>query len=318
MIIEFPSQFVPGSLHTIWNDIGTIKDRNDGSEKKALLDLSNVIFTDAEGANYIALIPVFLENLGLNITINLPKNDRVLSFLDLLGILEFLHSKYHITGYEKPHTPIYSHHEMILGVHEKIISRAAHSYIINSGQIPSLFRDDVIKHHMFAIDEDTAKNFSLVLFELVANIFDHSEETTGCITIQYRKNPRASKASLIGQMFLAVSDLGIGIEMSLRDRVSEESGKAPQGISGWEILEYAIQPGVSRTRLGIRGYGLHSVTQVADISNISSTTGSLYIDNRKKKKKGSYIDYMPGTSVLLTLDVHDKNTKQYRQKKTDA
>ncbi len=102
MIIEFPSQFVPGSHHTIWNDIGSIKDRNEGGEKEASLDLGNVIFTDAEGANYIALIPAFLENLGFKITINLPRNDKVLSFLDRLGILKFLHSKYHIAGYEKP------------------------------------------------------------------------------------------------------------------------------------------------------------------------------------------------------------------------
>lgn len=304
MIVSFPPQFNTGSFHTIWRDIGNFKELRKNGRAKALVDLTNVSFIDAEGINYIALLPQFITNLGHKVHIRLPGNDKVLSFLELVGLLEYLYENYAIEGRGAPNTNQYQSATKLSQIQQSLksrsgfISRAGRAYVINSNEIPSQFKKEVIKHHLFKLDEGMASIVTAVLFELVHNIFDHSRETHGCITVQYRKRNAQS-----GQLFVAVSDLGIGIEASFKDAWGRDSIVPQEGLRGWKVLEYATLPGVSSTGLGVRGFGLNTVTNMADIVHLTSGQGSFYLDKRKGTKKGQSIQSIPGTSVLLIFNI---------------
>lgn len=307
--IEFPKEFVANSLHTVWSTMSTFKTSGNSKPSDALIDLTNVRVIDAEGINYIALIPAFLREGGISVTIKLPVADNVCRFLETVGLLEQFHDRYTVHGLAKEHVPRYGEAVEVFGRNTRLISRAAQSYVFEPGTTPGIFRLEIIQHHMFDLSPETGRDFCKAIFELVRNVFDHSEETTGCVTIQFRKTPHGSRSSLLGQLFVAVSDLGIGIKTSLSERAEFDVGGSFEGFEDWQYLEYALTEGSSRFGPNIRGNGLPTVARLASKTHISSGQATLYVDRDKSQRRHVTTSPLPGTSILLIFDVFRDGAK---------
>lgn len=292
MLINFPSIFTYGNLHSVWADIGPFKDSYSGTPTEIVIDLSKISYVDAEGANYIILLPYFLKSSGLEISITLPESDNVIRFLSTLRIIEYLESEFHIIR-DKNYYKRKESEQILFKRHSHLISRFANTFIFQSGTVPNIFRHDIIKHSLFSFNDRMAKQCCVCIFELVKNIFDHSGETTGCFTIQTRRLKNQDNKSV--EILLAVSDLGIGIKDSLYNYLKQEDPSIDESM----CLKYAIMPGISRTGLKARGMGLNKVAQFADKMHLSSGKSSLLVDNQKQSQSTKVTDFLPGTSALI-------------------
>lgn len=302
MTITYPDEFTAATLHSVWTQVhdSGASDLHP-SEQTMLADLSNVRLIDAEGANYVALIPHILQAHGKKVSICLPSNANVLRFLDALGVLEHLYRNFAV----QPGTYIASSTapqvlDPLIGRNVRLIPRALQTTVFTSATVPSVFREEVIRHHLYALDEATANTVCCCVYELVANVMHHSEQTVGCLTIQFRAG---GKAPRIGQLFVAVSDLGIGIRQSLLKR-REGDVDLRSDADDEACLRYAVQPGTSRFGLDVRGHGLPTVLGLADMVHLSSGKASLYNDRRKSVQKSQPLTFLQGTSALLVFDVH--------------
>jgi len=317
MVIEFPERFFPGALQTIWNNIDELNFGKEGaSGREITVDMSNLKYTDAEGVNYIVLFPIFFDNMKFTVNIILPNSKNVISFVESFGILEYLYSNFNVFESGKKHPSVYDKTEKVTNVQNEFFSKTGLNYIIKQDNISNIFREEKNWRNLFSLNEILTKNCLQCVFELADNIFAHSKENAGCVTLQFRKSPHLKNKSHIGQLLLAVSDLGIGIEESFKHFHRNEIGDKSDKLKGWKILKYALEPGVSSTGLSLRGYGLHHVSKLSDILTISSGYGVYYLNNRKNINKGQKTKFIPGTSILITFDIYNENINNIKLKHT--
>jgi hypothetical protein len=120
---------------------------------------------------------------------------------------------------------------------------------------------------------------------------------------------RDSEPTLAGQVFIAVSDLGIGIIASMKDRSAQAVRRSVANMNDWDVLEQASLAGISRTGLRARGLGLHYVSMQADITHIRSGNGTLSINRNKALREARRDAFVPGTSIVAILDISDQRLR---------
>lgn len=298
MRLVFPKQFTAATLHSLWARIDGPSDfARVGSS--VLVDLCGVQYVDPEGINYVALIPEVLRSRGRNVSIVLPTSRAVLSFLDAAGILRPLMEEYDIIS---EHWGDKTDQGIAARQAERFLPRGLGTHIarggtLTGGSLPARFMAMARR-----LGEPTAGQLAVCFLELTQNVFDHSGEMSGCVTFHLRQFRRKSGAQSV-RLFLAVSDLGVGIARSLATRVASEAGKAASSVTDAECLRFAVAPGSSRHRLEIRGWGLHNVRTAADQFRLSSGRARLVWRVGKQAPTITAVAALPGTSAVAEFEV---------------
>ncbi len=298
LTICYPKQFKASSLHSVWAQFSGLESGG-LPQKSVLLDASQIEYLDAEGANYLALLPRLASMAVEEVGVRLPLKENVLSFLESLGVLAYLEENFRIEPGERTHTvpPRY-----LLDRHGSALRFAApfQTYILESDALPTVFRHEVIRYRLFSLDRAVAQSVCCCIFELAHNIFDHSRTASGCLTIQFR---RGTRDPVVGQLFVAVSDLGIGIRRSLIEHAETELG-IPAGANDEFCLRWALGRGHSRFGPGVsRGLGLWQVARLANVVHFSSGECSVYLNRTRRIEQVQKLDALPGTSLLLIFDI---------------
>ena len=284
----------------VWSRIGELRD---GHCREIVIDLRGLGYVDSEGLNYLVLIPFLLAQQGVRVRISLPQKENVLSFLNRFGIIDHYNAHY---GVPDPPKRIPSHQvsgEEPLGQQTRLISRSGNTYVLTSSSIPAFFRQKALSFHLSYLGDSTANRCCAAILELAYNIFDHSGETAGCVTISYNRLRGGSKAGLAGRLFVAVSDLGIGVGSSLRLHAARKEAVTAQGLTDCECLQYALTPGISRTGIASRGHGLPTVARVAATTQLSSGKGLIMVNHDLSLIRTLETPQVPGTSAVLMFDV---------------
>lgn len=141
-------------------------------------------------------------------------------------------------------------------------------------------------------------NISVAVQEIFNNIQDHSEESIGCTFAQFY--PKAQ------QICISLSDFGIGIPTSLKD-------KFPEIDKDSDLLEKAVEEGVStQSTPRNRGAGLWNIIK----SLTSSSIGTVYIASNygNIKYSGEEVEdkyesnvFYPGTFFEIWIDTNNQS-----------
>lgn len=266
MRLLFPPHFTAATLHSLWMTVEA--ERADGA-RTDVLDLSNLKLLDPEGTNYVALIPEFLRSRGTRISIVLPKSERVRSYAESVGLLEYLRREFDVVSAKWGRTAGTPRDGQLFDEHRRFLPNSLGIHVSKQGglresSIPARFQAAARK-----LGEPAAARVGVCFLELTQNVFDHSQQTCGCVTFHVRRFRRTNGAERV-RLFIAVSDLGIGINASLAERFAQSMGTDPASVTDEECLQFAVLPGSSRHPLSVRGWGLHRVRTSADQLRLSS------------------------------------------------
>lgn len=128
--------------------------------------------------------------------------------------------------------------------------------------------------------------------ELCTNIYEHSQDTNGCILIQ----KYALESSNQVKVCLVVGDLGVGIRGSLSIRFSQ------QGLSPMQFLHKAMEGNTSRLS-GRGGLGLRTVEKIAAQNGgylwIRSENAAILSRGETNRQERPNLASIPGTQVVI-------------------
>ncbi len=288
MTITFPRIFTSGTIHEVFATLSLDKHL---STENVWLNLSSIEVIDTEAAHYLVLVPLFLKtsnDLGVNII--LPHKQKVVSYLDHIGILDILRKRCDLYGnsFERE---------------SRGLKSFSKTYFVEHGSTSSFFSEFCYDFKELLKINEIEKNITPPLAELTTNIFDHSELFFGCVSVHRRQSSHAK------EMVVAVTDIGIGIKKSLLKSVRFQTQEGIHHMPDVYFLQSAIQRGVSSTDKDSRGFGLHIVSMLVDELVIRSGTGCLrlynYHQNPHKKKiiKPLSGPWIPGTSITTKLSI---------------
>lgn len=158
-----------------------------------------------------------------------------------------------------------------------------------------------ILHTWFPNSEERVGGLLTVLAAITENVV-HSQDQ-GFVMIQRYQTLGDALGSRVD---IVITDLGIGIEESLRPRVETMSVPERQLLfpKGSDYLIYALKQGVSRRATG-GGMGLHQVKELVGQWHgqllIRSLASKISIDERGTVIQEDLLTYVPGTQVVFRV-----------------
>lgn len=303
MIFFFPSNFTSKNVHKIWIEVSKTS-----GPAGITIDLSNLIFVDPEGTNYITLLPYLFKNRYTNVQIILPPRDRdVYSYLNDCGVFKILAQDFTIidVGLLDFYGGKFSFNQTNSYYSNKYVP-LFQTYVFDSKEQRKIFFSLSENYEIFKRNINLSERATKCLSELIFNVYDHSEQNFCCITIHFRNVGKLR----IPYLFICVSDLGIGIKRSFikSDRYSKFIYKRKG--DNYYILA-AVTEGISSTNLRTRGFGLPLVLRNTNKLIISSgfcRTSFTKDDNDIsiiKKYNINRIRKMQGTSIVALIKGHE-------------
>ncbi len=284
MILRFPNNFTANDFHSVWTNALKIA-KNKSHEM--VIDASQLEYFDVEGANYLALIPCFLRKRFKPVTIILPELDKTYSYMGTIGLIDFLSKYFNLSRANQ---------------RSFTLSNKVNTSVVYKKRIADLYKNNILLKRLDDLSHKLSAKVCLSLIELVNNIFDHSQQTLGCVSFHfYQDHPK--KGGMDRFMF-AVSDLGIGIKKSFLNSSNHSINPSAPDV---RFIEYAIKNGTTSTSIQGRGNGLPIAISQANKIHISSGNGTIYLGNSTKHDK---VDsrksiYLQGTSVRLIFDLEE-------------
>ena len=254
-----------------------------------VIDASKLEYFDVEGANYLALIPCFLRKKFKPITIILPELDGTYSYMGTIGLINFLSKHFNLSRSKRL---------------SFTLSNKVNTSVVYEKQVADLYKNNILLKRLDDLSGKLSTKICRSLIELVNNIFDHSQQTLGCVSFHfYQDNP---KNGGMDRFMFAVSDLGIGIKESfLKSKNNSIDPSAPDV----KFIEYALKEGTTSTSIQGRGNGLPVAISQANKIHISSGNGTIGLGSSTKRDK---IDsrnpiYLQGTSIRLIFDLEEED-----------
>jgi anti-sigma regulatory factor (Ser/Thr protein kinase)/anti-anti-sigma regulatory factor len=274
---------ISGAL-TIEKGLEIIRKCKELYNEKVILNLSELQFVDTKASNILLLLPFFLKNNGNTVSIIICRHPKVYHWLEIIGILNNFSNNFDIIGEKFKTQSIY---------HLKSALMLRTFFLQNEYDYKILSAISQYCENIFPEKNIISNRISTCIVELINNIFDHSEEKFGAISI----------LPVNGHLHIAVTDFGIGIKNSL---LKSEIFSPYANESDEYFIKKAINLNVSSTNLLNRGFGLHLVTKYADRTYIASGNSvvKLYNDGTKKNN-AKLVDYFNGTNIncILSLEM---------------
>lgn len=303
MIIEIPQIFVGGAATLLAN-----KASNYDSDAKVTIDMTSLKFADSVGMNYLILIPFLFKNKNIDVEIVLPDDPNILNLLKYTSIINILQDNFAIKALRKGLNFTDSISDISRNTREDLFfSLRANpffrTYLTKSMYDYSLlmrFRKELIDFGAYS--NRVTNKISSCLIELIQNIFDHSQQSVGVLSIRLvNDSPNYSARKHIQ---ISVTDLGVGIKESFKKNLANDFSIEFEKSS---ILSNVIAKGVSSTGDPSRGMGLYMVSKVCDSMQILSGDEMLSLKNtmRGSKSKVKNMEYLQGTSISCSLSVND-------------
>jgi len=258
--------------------------------EKITFNLLGLDFIDTTASNILLLLPFMLKNSGNFVSIVIDRDKRVYSWLEKIGILDKFFNNFDVNG-RKPNRQLVSFYN------EKYNELGIRTFFLQNECDYKILTD--ISHYceeMLPKKYAISNRISTCIVELIYNIFDHSEEKFGAISIHFLKS----------NLQIAVTDFGIGIKNSL---LKSEVFSPYSNETDAFFIKKAIEINVSSTNLSNRGFGLYLVTKYADRTYIATGNSALSLYNDGKKKNNStFIDYFQGTNINCILSLEKEKT----------
>lgn len=298
MLFKFPPQFTSDNAYTIWLTLSKIGENN------VTIDLRELEYIDAEGTNYLILVPFLITRNDLKVQIILPSPDKnVYKLLNDCGVIEILQNNFTTLqqGILFLFNESFSYSKENTYNNRKYIPQFK-SLVFDSKQQTQIFHQLSQNYEIFKQNINLSQRAARCLSEMIKNIYDHSEQSFGCITMHFRNVGKHKTPYL----FLCVSDLGIGIKNSLLK--SDLFNKYKDRRRGDNFfIGAALTIGVTSTNCISRGLGLPLVLKDSNKLIISSgyCRASITKDDNDlsihKKYKLKRITRMKGTSIVSVI-----------------
>ena len=218
------------------------------------IDLRDAAFIDPYGMVGILEIGELLKSKGIRKTIQLPRSEEVLKYLERMDFFRFA-DDYFDLEFSNPLSPPLADRENSLG--QKYL-RSSYSDVLLEitpiessddihfivGKVKDRAKSILTKHLHY--DDRAINGFIVALSEVCQNIIEHSENK-GFVGIQKYHFNNLNK----NVVKIAVMDIGIGFRKSLSERFSIKDDM--------EAIEKALLNGASRYADEGRGHGLAAV-----------------------------------------------------------
>lgn len=280
-----------------------------------IIGLKDAAFIDPYGMVGVLEIGELLKSKGIRKTIQLPKSEEVLKYLERMDFFRFAGDYFDLEFSNPPShlfakvgnslTPPLKNRELAGFLGQKYL-RSSYSDVLLEitpiessddihfivGRVKDRAKSILTKHLHY--DDRTINGFIVALSEVCQNIIEHSKNK-GFVGIQkYHFNSLNKNVVKI-----AVMDIGIGFRKSLSERFSIKDDM--------EALEKAILHGASRYADEGRGHGLAAVRRFVNQWNgkLSIRSGIARFSIIPKwawgKEKESNLAHFPGSQIKILL-----------------
>ncbi|MBI5308782.1 MAG: sensor histidine kinase [Planctomycetes bacterium] len=280
-----------------------------------VIGLKDVAFIDPCGMVGILEIGELLKSKGIRKTLQLPKSEDVLKYLERMDFFRFAEDYFDLEFPNPPAPPFVKaanpltpplKNRVLAGFLGQKYLRSNYSDVLLEitpiessddihfivGKVKDRAKSILAKHLHY--DDRTINGFIVALSEVCQNIIEHSENK-GFVGIQKYHFNSINK----NVVKIAVMDIGIGFRKSLSERFSIEDDM--------EAIEKALLRGTSRYADEGRGHGLAAVRRFVNQWNgklsIRSGTARFSIIPawaRGKEKEANLADF-PGSQINILL-----------------
>jgi anti-sigma regulatory factor (Ser/Thr protein kinase) len=273
MIIHLPSVIAPNLLNNFFFDLSNF----DKSKKDAILDITTLKHIHSTSANYVLLIPFYLKSLEFNFKIKVDTSQETYKYLKMVGIIDVLENNFIVFDEPSVNKELEKNKSFLNGTINKLSSNTFNKTYIasneNDSNILKYLSNDYAKFIENSKDSDI--KISTCIAELMYNVFDHSNQKNGAISVHFYSE---SSEPLI---YIGVTDLGIGFKRSL---IKSEKFKDFQNSKDSFFIESSVELSTTSTDNPYRGLGLYYVSKYSDSLKIVSGQGYFFIDNILNKK----------------------------------
>ncbi|MBI3584773.1 MAG: sensor histidine kinase [Nitrospinae bacterium] len=256
------------------------------------IDLQEIIFIDPYGMVGILKMGELFQSEGIHKTIQLPKSEEVLKYLERMDFFKFAGNYFNLEPSKPQISGKYlrsSFSDVMLEITPIEKSNDIHFIV---GKVKDR-ANAILKRHL-NYDERAINGFIVALSEVCQNIIEHSE-TKGFVGIQKYHWQNMNK----NVVKIAVMDLGIGFKKSLSKRFSLKDDI--------DAIEKALLHGASRYADSGRGHGLAAVRRFVKQwdgkISIRSGTAKLSIIPKWSWGKSQEINltHLPGSQINIML-----------------
>lgn len=307
MHLVVPSVFSGKSLHTIWtvfNDAARCSMSSSTTNRTMVVDLSGVRFFDAEGANYLALMPTALQSAGAKVSVIFPRDGKVLSHMKRIELLPYLESHFSLASTDDTTALLRSHSGHV----EPLMRRfppMLNSIIVSPG--PRLVAEDYAtlrsRVMRLSLSGDASHRVGKLIIELLTNVLEHSGGYVGAFTLQVLRRSKSSPKRNV--VVVAVSDLGVGVQATLKERFHATDPAMLRTLPGRSederLLAFAMGRGVSRTMQPQRGIGLHVCASTADKFRLASGEALVAASKQGTALRTYPMPCLAGTSAIAEV-----------------
>jgi anti-sigma regulatory factor (Ser/Thr protein kinase) len=269
MKLILPKSFSVSQIHSILTDFSNHED------DEIQIDLTELEYIDSGSANYIILLPFYFRSFKKKVSIIVNSKANGYQFIKKVGIIEELENNFNVTDISS-----FIHTTKLTGVIAKYQNRIAdilsadpffRTFLANNDKDRKILKTLSIEYkNILESSQSNDLKITRCLTELIDNIFQHSEQVFGAISVHHIFQGK------IPFLFVTVTDLGIGFKESL---LKSKRFKSDNILSDEEYIKASLQVQVSATDSLSRGFGLPTVARYCDRLSISSGMGNLALSN---------------------------------------
>ena len=261
-------------------------------KEASIIDLRESSFIDPYGMIGLLELGELLRSEGMLKTVQLPKSEEVLKYLERMDFFRFSKRYFNIEPSKPEILEKYlrsSYSDVLLEITPIEKSDDIHFIV---GKVKDRSHAILARHLNY--DENAINGFIVALSEVCQNIIEHSEYK-GFVGIQKYHFQKLNK----NIVKIAVMDIGIGFRKSLSERFSLKKDI--------DAIEKGLLHGASRFADKGRGHGLSAVRRFVNQWNgklsVRSGTAKLSIIPKwaRGKAKETKLIYLPGAQINIML-----------------
>lgn len=289
------------------NGIDNIIAEFDNSDPSHInVDLSEIEYVDSGTANYVLLIPFLFKDRIKEIAVD--SKTESYQFLKKVGIIQEFENNFRITDELRKTEKKPSHKALIKSNQVKIFDALSSSpflrtFLASNKQNRNILR--ILSKEYRAILSASSVNeykVSVCLIELIDNIFQHSKEDQGAISVHFVEDNK------MPFLFITITDLGVGFRNSLLQSKSFQNTKVENDSF---YIQQALKAKVSSTDSLSRGFGLPTVVKNCDRISISSGNGNITVFNDTERNVNNQREtkfFIRGANIVCIVKLDDNTT----------